>query len=118
MRVVVDARTRPQVARWVSALGHDVVSIYDEAPLLADVDILALAVREGRVVVTNDKDFGEMVYREQRQHCGVVLLRLANDRAAAKIAALERFLADTPNDMMGCFVVVTERSMRVARAAW
>ena len=115
MRIVVDACTGPSVARRLMRQGHDVVSIYDFAPTLTDVDIQALAVREDRVVMTNDKDFGEMVFHEDRHHRGVVLLRLTDDRTAAKIAALQRFFADAPQDMSRCFVVVTERNIRVSR---
>jgi hypothetical protein len=43
-------------------------------------------------VITNDKDFGEKVYRERRLHKGTVLLRLEDKRAAKKIAALQRLL--------------------------
>lgn len=54
------------------------VSIYDELPRLPDEDILAFAVRDDRIVITNDKDFGELVFRDRRPHRGVILLRLAN----------------------------------------
>lgn len=115
MRFVIDECTGPSVAVWVRARGHDVVSIYDESPQLPDHDILAFAVREDRVVITNDKDFGELVFRDQRPHRGVVLLRLSHDAVAKKIAALERFFAEQPVDLSRCFVVVTDRSIRVTR---
>ena len=116
MRLVIDECTGPSVARWLRDLGHDVVSVYDEAPQLPDVDILGFAVRENRIVITNDKDFGELVFRDQRPHRGVVLLRLSHDAVANKITALERFLVDVPTDMSACFVVVSDRSIRIARA--
>jgi predicted nuclease of predicted toxin-antitoxin system len=115
MRLVIDECTGPSVARWLRGLGHDVVSVYDEAPQLPDVDILAFAVRENRIVITNDKDFGELVFRDQRPHRGVVLLRLSHDAVSDKITALERFLADVPSDLSICFVVVTDRSVRITR---
>src|SRR6187401_334522 len=92
MRCIVDASTGPVVARWLEAGSHDVVSIYDEAPRLSDVGILERAVREDRVVITNDKDFGDMVFRERRSHRGVILLRLTDESPAGKIAALDRLL--------------------------
>src|SRR6187551_898192 len=105
MRLVIDECTGPSVAQWLRTLGHDVVSVYDESPQLPDVDILAFAVRENRIVITNDKDFGELVFRDQRPHRGVVLLRLSHDAVSDKITALERFLADVPPDLSTCFVV-------------
>ena len=116
MRGIVDESTGVVVARWLRSLGHDVVSIREDRPRMADEDILALAVRDDRVVITNDKDFGELVFREGRAHRGVILLRLVDDRTSAKIAALERLFADLPDDLQECFVVVTERSIRVTRS--
>ncbi len=115
MRIIVDESTGVVVARWLRSLDHDVLSIREDRPRMTDEDILALAVRDDRVVVTNDKDFGELVFREGRAHRGVILLRLADDRTPAKIAALERLFADLPDDLEECFVVVTERSIRVTR---
>ena len=113
MRLVVDECTGPSVARWLRSLGHDVVSVYDDAPQLPDRDILSFAARQDRIVITNDKDFGDLVVRDQRPHRGVVLLRLSHDAVSEKIAALTRFLAEAPADLSSCFVVVTERTVRV-----
>jgi predicted nuclease of predicted toxin-antitoxin system len=115
MRGIVDESTGVVVARWLRSLGHDVLSISEDRPRMIDEDILALAVHDDRVVITNDKDFGDLVFRDGRTHRGVILLRLADDRTPAKIAALERLLADLPDDLDECFIVVTERSIRVTR---
>ena len=115
MRGIVDESTGVVVARWLSALGHDVLSIREDYPRMADEDSLALAVREDRVVITNDKDFGDLVFRDRRAHRGVILLRLSDDRTPVKIAVLERLLADFPDDIEECFVVVTEDGIRVTR---
>jgi predicted nuclease of predicted toxin-antitoxin system len=115
MRAVVDESTGVVVARWLGSLGHDVLSIREDHPRMSDEDILALAVRDDRIVVTNDKDFGDLVFRDRRAHRGVILLRLADDRTSEKIAALERLFADLPEDVHECFIVVTEDSIRVTR---
>jgi predicted nuclease of predicted toxin-antitoxin system len=115
MRVVVDECTGSVVARWLESLGHDVLSIGDDIPGLPDEDILDIAVRVDRVIITNDKDFGEMVFRDGRSHRGIVLLRLPDDRVRTKMAALARFLADIPDDLSSRFIVVTERSVRIRR---
>ncbi|MDO9280403.1 MAG: DUF5615 family PIN-like protein [Pseudomonadota bacterium] len=54
--------------------------IAELAPSIADVDVLGRAVAGGRVLLTDDKDFGELVVLESRPHRGVVLLRLAGMR--------------------------------------
>lgn len=55
-----------------------------------DEDVIAKAFAESWILITNDKDFGEKVSRERRPHKGVVLLRLEDEQAANKKAALRR----------------------------
>ena len=69
-------------------------------------------------MVTNDKDFGEKVYRERQPHRGVVLLRLEDERAFVKIEIIGRLLENYADRLSGQFVVVTEGSVRFARTLW
>ena len=90
MRFLVDECTGPAVTRWLSAQGHDVISIFHTDRGAHDAAILTRALAEDRIVVTNDKDFGEIIFREGLAHRGVILLRLADERAAAKIQVLHQ----------------------------
>lgn len=88
MRFLVDECVGPAVAAWLRSESHDVFSVYDEARGMTDEQVLAKSFAEGRILITIDKDFGERVYRDQQPHCGVILLRLADQRSAIKIEAL------------------------------
>jgi len=79
-------------------------------------NIIEKAFIDNRVLVTNDKDFGEKVYRERRPHKGVVLLRLEDERSFVKIDIIRRLLESYADKLPGNFVVVTERSVRFARS--
>lgn len=59
MRFLVDECTGPAVAKWLSQTGHDVFSVYDEKPGISDDEIIRLAFSQERILITNDKDFGE-----------------------------------------------------------
>ena len=72
MRFLVDECAGPAAASWLRGLGHDVYSIFDESPGLDDGSIIAQASAENRILITADKDFGDIVYRDQSSHCGVV----------------------------------------------
>jgi len=76
MRFLVDESTGPAVGEWLRRQGHEVSSIFDEARGIGDEDIIQKAFSGTWILMTNDKDFGEKVYREQYPHKGVVLLRL------------------------------------------
>jgi len=115
MRFLVDECTGPAVARWLREQKHEVFSVYEEARGMDDDAVMAKAFAENWILITNDQDFGEKVYREQRPHKGIVLLRLEDERAENKIPALRRLLESYAGQLANQFVVVTERQVRFAR---
>lgn len=116
MRFLVDESTGPAVAAWLRAEGHDVFSVYEEARGMVDDAIIHKAFTEHWLLLTNDKDFGEKVYRERHGHHGVVLLRLADERADNKVETIRRLLAEYAEQLADRFVVVTETRVRFARS--
>ena len=109
MRFLVDECTGPAVACWLRDQSHQVFSVYDEARGMADHDILDKAYSEDWILITNDKDFGEKVYRDRQAHCGVIFLRLSDERSANKIEVLRHLLKGYADRLEGQFVVVTEK---------
>lgn len=116
MRFLVDECTGPAVAEWLRTQKHEVFSVYEEARGLGDDEVIQKAHTENRILITNDKDFGEKVYRERHPHRGVVFLRLDDERAASKIETLRKLLENYAERLPGQFVVVTETRVRFARA--
>jgi predicted nuclease of predicted toxin-antitoxin system len=115
MRFLVDECTGPAVVRWLREQEHDVFSVYEQARGVDDDEVLKKAVEENRILITNDKDFGEKVYRERKLHRGVILLRLEDERTTSKIDVLQRLLRDYAGRLADHFVVVTETTVRFAR---
>ncbi|RME86917.1 MAG: hypothetical protein D6770_10780 [Anaerolineae bacterium] len=114
MRFIVDECTGPLVSRWLREKGHDVFDIYEQARGISDEEVLEIANREKRILITNDKDFGEKIYRERKVHSGVILLRLKNERARNKIAVLEQLLSNYKAVLKGRFVVADEKRVRIS----
>jgi predicted nuclease of predicted toxin-antitoxin system len=115
MRFLVDECTGPGVARWLRSQAYEVFSVYEEARSISDDEILEKAFAENWILITNDKDFGEKIYRENRPHHGVIFLRLENERSPNKIETLRRFLAIYGELLPDHFVVVTENRVRFAQ---
>ena len=115
MRFIVDECTGPKVARWLRDQGHEIFSVYDEARGMDDEDIIRKADAEDWILITNDKDFGEKVYRERRPHRGVIFMRLADERVANKTEVLRQLLERYADKLADRFVVVTETRVRFAR---
>jgi predicted nuclease of predicted toxin-antitoxin system len=115
MRFIVDECTGPAVAQWLREQEHDVFSVYEEGRGLDDDEIVRQAFAENRILITNDKDFGEKVYRQGWPHRGVVLLRLDDEQGGIKIDALRRLLVEYADQLADHYVVVTETRVRFAK---
>jgi hypothetical protein len=97
----------------LAAAGHDIVWVRIAAPGMTDPDVLAWAAREGRILLTFDKDFGELARGSALPPaCGVVLLRTpmpkpgdAGQRLADLITARD--------DWVGCFSVIEYGRVRM-----
>jgi predicted nuclease of predicted toxin-antitoxin system len=116
MRFLVDECAGPKVAEWLRGLGHEVFSVFEQFRGIEDEEVIKKAHAENLILITNDKDFGEKVYRERRPHRGVIFMRLADERAANKIAVLGRLLEGYGDRLPDRFVVVTESRVRFARS--
>ena len=115
MRFLVDECTGPAVAKWLRDSKHEVFSVFEEARGMEDDDIIRKALEENWILITNDKDFGEKVYRDGRLHRGIILLHLEDERSSSKIHVLSCLLQTYPNRLPDSFVVVTEKQVRFAR---
>ena len=104
--ILADENIIGAVVMRLRADGHDVDWIAELAPSIADVQVLERAVASGRVLLTDDKDFGELVILESRPHRGVVLLRLAGMRPADRADLVGRLFAGGVQPFVDTFTVV------------
>lgn len=115
MKFLIDECVGPFVARWLTSQGYDAVSIYDICPGISDQDVLCQATQQQRILITSDKDFGEMVFRNQMSHCGIILLRLSDERPNNKIAILKGILEKYATELENNFAVITDNSVRITK---
>jgi predicted nuclease of predicted toxin-antitoxin system len=111
----VDESVDRQIVDRLRADGHEVGYVAELAPGVSDDTVLEQAQRTAAVLLTADKDFGELVYRQRRAASGVVLIRLAGltlNRKAEVVAAVFRDRAD---ELMRSFTVITPGSVKVRR---
>ena len=115
MKFLVDECTGPAVANWLEQQGHDVFSVYHQARGIDDHEVMEIAQIEGRILITNDRGFGEKVFRERRPHHGVVFLRLFNERPTNKIRVLGQLISLHGDAIANHFVVVTDTRIRFSK---
>ncbi len=115
MRYLADESVERQVVDALRQASYDVDYVAEVAPGAADPDVLARANRESSVLITGDKDFGELVYRRRQQNSGVVLLRLSGLTPQRKATIATKVFVSRAADFAGAFSVVTESGVRVRR---
>jgi predicted nuclease of predicted toxin-antitoxin system len=99
---------------WLVERGHDVLQVRSVDARMKDDKVLQWAVSEERIIITTDQDFGEMIWRENRQHKGV--LRIENLPRAERLSLLEYIFSHHSDDLSaGSIVIASSRKIRVRR---
>jgi len=113
VRFLVDENVPRSVVAWMRAQGHDVVWASEEGCGDPDPAWLARAEGEQRLIVTSDKDFGELVFRDRLTSYGVILLRLDDVAVPGWVARLEDVWGVIEANPSGRFIVVGSQRVRV-----
>ncbi len=93
--------------------GHDVKWIREDAPGSADIAVLELAQRENRILLTFDKDFGELAFRfGLPSGCGIILFRISMP-SSEHIAQVATAVLDLPNPWIGHFSIIEDDRIRM-----
>ena len=95
--------------------GHSVLYIAEFSPSIDDDTVLQRANQNGALLITADKDFGELVFRQKRIHVGVVLVRLANVPSQAKARIVSTVFARHGNELLNAFSVISPERVRIRR---
>jgi predicted nuclease of predicted toxin-antitoxin system len=113
----VDECVAAPLVASLRALGHDVVYIAEVAAGLNDADVIGLATREARILLTEDKDFGDLVFRKERRVPGLVLLRIASENTTVKTGRLATAVERYGDDLFDRYLVIEEGRFR-SRHLW
>lgn len=113
MKILADENIAKDIVAWLRTSGHDVMFAAETQPGALDLDWAKRAAQEQRLVITSDKDFGELVYRDAVASHGVVLLRLDDLTVPQILSRLQSAWSVVEANPSGKFIVVTETKVRV-----
>lgn len=115
MKFLVDVGVGKKVEEWLQNNGHDTRSVRDIDPRTKDSEILRIAVAEGRMVITMDKDFGELVYNSGRAHSGVMILRLEDANGDEKAKVVAKIVSEHLHRIEGKFCIYQDARLRIRK---
>ncbi|MCL4704349.1 DUF5615 family PIN-like protein [bacterium] len=113
LKVIMDVGVGKLSEDWLSQQGHDVLATRNINPRMGDDEILEIAAREGRLVITMDKDFGELVYRHKAANAGVLLLRLDDATSLEKVQIISQIFSEHEDKLFGSFSVYKNGRLRI-----
>jgi len=93
--------------------GHSVSYVAEMSPGILDEEVLLLARDDNTLLVTADKDFGELIFRQGYVKRGIVLYRLAGLRSNEKAEIISRAIAEHADELLQAFSVITEKAVRI-----
>src|SRR5438309_7618457 len=103
MRFLADESCDAIFVRVLRDAGHDVTAVADMAAAASDTVVIDLAMRESRILLTEDKDFGQLVYASGSPNRGVILLRYPFPARAAVARALVGLVSQKREQLLNRF---------------
>lgn len=113
MNLLIDESVDRQVVEMLREDGHNVVYISELDPGIPDETVLSIANNRGALLVTADKDFGELVFRRQQLNAGVLLIRLAGLPPQSKAEVVTAAVRDHSDELPGAFSVLSRGMIRI-----
>jgi predicted nuclease of predicted toxin-antitoxin system len=113
LKILADENVPLEIVEWLRSESQDVSWVAEATPSSHDQDLLALAVTENRIVLTRDRDFGELVFRLRQNPAPVVLMRLHMLHPRLRLRVMQRMWPEIERRIEGHFIVVLPGRLRI-----
>jgi predicted nuclease of predicted toxin-antitoxin system len=115
VRWIADECISARLVKLLREAGHDVAYAAEIAAGVSDRELIDLAHRENRLLLTDDKDFGDLVIRRRWAVPGVILMRVTSEQPQVRWQRLRAAIARFEQSMQGRYVVIEDARFRVRR---
>lgn len=113
LRWLVDECIEARVVERLRRDGHDVSYVAEAVAGVTDLEVIELAAAEHRLLLTGDKDFGDLIFRGARAVPGLVLMRLPSEQHALREKRLVATVQAFGDRLYGHYTVVEEKRSRL-----
>ncbi len=102
MRFLADESCDFMIVKTLRDAGHDVLAVSEITPRAADSEVIRFAVSEKRILLTEDKDFGQLVYAHGQKTIGVIFLRYPSSTREQISKDVENLIKQQAKNLAGC----------------
>lgn len=113
MNFLADENIETEIVDLLRNSGYEIEYVLEMSPGVGDKEIILQANRSSSILITSDKDFGELVFRQRLIHNGVILIRLHGMPTDKKAEIVLNFLKDYSSKIMNSFSVITKSNIRI-----
>ena len=115
MKIVADECVDKEIVQRLRKDEHEVSYVAELSPGILDEDVLILADNDNTLLLTADKDFGELIFRQGLVKRGILLYRLTGLTKLEKAEIISLAIGDHADELLHSFSVLTENSIRIRR---
>jgi predicted nuclease of predicted toxin-antitoxin system len=116
MTVVADESVDAGIIIGLRQKGFTVIAISEGYSGIKDEEVLGIAVKNECILITEDKDFGELAYRLKHKHYGIILIRLSDMPRKERIELASEIIVKNIDSLSNHFSVLTKRGLRIKHA--
>lgn len=111
-KFLIDESVEYGIVVFPRSQDSDVVSISEENPSISDPEVLHLASKQKRILITNDKGFSKLVFKEKQKSRGVILIRLPYATTSEKILRLDELIKSKAAKLTKSFTTIGRKRNR------
>ncbi|MBU2521026.1 MAG: DUF5615 family PIN-like protein [Proteobacteria bacterium] len=115
MNFIADESIDRQIVERLRDDGYFVWYVAEMAPSISDDEVLQIANNETAPLITSDKDFGELVFRQLLVSYGVILVRLSGLSTELKANIVSSTIINHENEILGNFTVILPSRIRIRK---
>lgn len=112
MKFLADVNIEKEVVDYLAGQGYDIKWVPDYDCEMLDEDFLRMANIEERILITNDKDFGELIFLQRKLSTSVILFRVKGQQTRDKVKLMRKLLGKYGSKLLHHFVVATKHKFR------
>lgn len=113
--IVADESVDFRIISALRSLDCEVYAICEQSPSITDIQVLEKAVAMNALLITEDKDFGELVFRLQLPHKGVLLIRVIQLPVEEKLKLISEAIVRNLDELVGSFSVLSGNAIRIKK---
>ena len=116
MKFLSDESVDFRIVEFLRDQDQHVSAVIEQQPGISDSEVLQISNDTQAIPITEDKDFGELVFRQKLSHSGVLLLRFQDSLIEEKLTRIMFLLQNHVDDLKESFVVLTANSLRIRKS--